>query len=46
MLTVPGMALTWKAAEATVQIVHGKKKEANAWMPTCYKIERVTGLKR
>lgn len=40
------MALTFKSAEALVQLLAGKEKEVNEWLPSCYKIERFvkTGL--
>lgn len=45
-LTVSGMALTFKSAEALVQLLAGKEKEVDEWLPSCYKIKRLveTGL--
>lgn len=40
-LIVSGMALTFKSAEALVQLLAGKEKEVDEWLPNCYKIKRL-----
>jgi hypothetical protein len=35
------MALTFQSAEALVQLLMGKEKEVDEWLPQCYKLSRV-----
>lgn len=40
------MALTFQSAEALVQLLMGKEKEVEKWLPKCYRISRVFEGKR
>ncbi|KAF4630574.1 hypothetical protein G7Y89_g7563 [Cudoniella acicularis] len=40
-----GMGLTFQSSEAVVQMILGNEKEVNKWLPKCYKLSRVPGIK-
>lgn len=40
------MALTVQSAEALVQLLMGKEREVDEWLPSCYRLSRVPEIKR